>query len=181
MTELEIMKRAKMYMDQLSQGIDPVSGARLAGDSALNQQRLSKCFSYVSGVLQQVIDNGGVIGAVEKEPFFMTAEQIARIRPADRALRITEFADYLLQNSPDPSRKRPNITLISKWLVDKGYLCQQMGADGKNHRVPTETGQRAGMFLETVPSQYGEYSAVYYSSQAQQVLLNALPEILNLK
>ena len=55
MTELETVQRAKMYMDQLSQGIDPISGRELPEDSALNQIRLARCFFYVSGILEQVI------------------------------------------------------------------------------------------------------------------------------
>lgn len=56
MTELEVMQRAKMYMDKLAQGIDPITGNEMPEDSVLNQVRLARCFFYVSGVLQQVID-----------------------------------------------------------------------------------------------------------------------------
>lgn len=66
MTELETMQRAKMYMDQLAPGIDPISGGRLPAGSGLDQQRLGRCFAYVSGVLQKVIENGGVVGYREK-------------------------------------------------------------------------------------------------------------------
>ena len=59
MTELEIMQRAKMYMDKLAQGIDPISGQEVPNDSVLNNVRLARCFFYVSGVLDQVIANGG--------------------------------------------------------------------------------------------------------------------------
>ena len=61
MTELEIMQRAKMYLDKLAQGIDPISGDEVPEDSVLNNVRLARCFFYVSGILQQVIDNGGTV------------------------------------------------------------------------------------------------------------------------
>ena len=67
MTELETVQRAKMYMDKLAQGIDPISGQELPEDSALNNVRLARCFFYVSGILEQVIQNGGQVGAVEKK------------------------------------------------------------------------------------------------------------------
>ena len=47
MTELETVQRAKMYMDKLAQGIDPISGQELPEDSALNNVRLARCFFYV--------------------------------------------------------------------------------------------------------------------------------------
>lgn len=70
MTELETMQRAKMYMDKLAQGIDPITNLEMPGDCVLNNVRLARCFFYVSDVLGQVIANGGVIGGKPKrEPF----------------------------------------------------------------------------------------------------------------
>ena len=62
MTELETMQRAKMYLDKLAQGIDPITDREVPEDSVLNNVRLARCFFYVSDVLSKVIDNGGVIG-----------------------------------------------------------------------------------------------------------------------
>ena len=42
MTELEIMQRAKRYMDNLANGIDPLTGQELPEDSVLNNVRLSR-------------------------------------------------------------------------------------------------------------------------------------------
>ena len=70
MTELEMMQRAKMYMDNLAQGIDPISNQELPEDTVLNNVRLARCFFYVSGLLGKVIDNGGVIGGKPQlQPF----------------------------------------------------------------------------------------------------------------
>ena len=62
MTELETMQRAKMYLDKLVQGIDPITNQEVPEDSVLNNVRLARCFFYVSDVLGKVIDIGGVIG-----------------------------------------------------------------------------------------------------------------------
>lgn len=43
MTDLEIMQRAKMYLDRLAQGIDPISGQEMPEDTILNQARLARC------------------------------------------------------------------------------------------------------------------------------------------
>ena len=74
MTELETMQRAKMYMDKLAQGIDPIT------DSVLNHVRLVRCFFYVSDVLGKVIANGGTVGQIVKNvDFSITREQLATI------------------------------------------------------------------------------------------------------
>ena len=62
MNELDTMKRAKMYLDKLSRGIDPISGSALPLDGVLSNVRLSRCFADVSGILEQVIENGGTVG-----------------------------------------------------------------------------------------------------------------------
>lgn len=40
MTGLETMRRAKVYMDKLAQGIDPVTNREVSEDSVLNNVRL---------------------------------------------------------------------------------------------------------------------------------------------
>ena len=39
MTELETMQRAKMYMDKLARGIDPITNQEISDDSVLNNVR----------------------------------------------------------------------------------------------------------------------------------------------
>ena len=81
MTELETMQRAKMYLDKLAQGIDPITNQEVPEDSILNNVRLARCFFYVSDVLEQVIANGGVIGGKPKlQAFSITMEQLSKFR-----------------------------------------------------------------------------------------------------
>ena len=51
MTELETMQRAKMYMDKLAQGIDPLTNQEVPEDSTLNNVRLARCFFLISWLL----------------------------------------------------------------------------------------------------------------------------------
>lgn len=43
MTELEIMKRAKQYIDALANGTDPLSGRPVQSGDVVNQVRISRC------------------------------------------------------------------------------------------------------------------------------------------
>ena len=72
MTQLETMQHAKQYLDLLSNGIDPITQEPLKREDPLATERLQKCFAYVSGILGQVIANGGKIVARHhsgKRPF----------------------------------------------------------------------------------------------------------------
>ena len=98
MNELDTMKRAKMYLDKLSRGIDPISGSALPLDGVLSNVRLSRCFAYVSGILEQVIENGGTVGrrkAPRKPPFSITPEQKTRVRVLDEPIPLTGFVKQI--------------------------------------------------------------------------------------
>ena len=60
MTELETLERAKMYLEKLANGINPIDGSVIPDGDIVNHVRISRCFFYVSDVLRQVIENGGV-------------------------------------------------------------------------------------------------------------------------
>lgn len=178
MTELETVMRAKMYMDQLSQGIDPISGCPIPDDSTLNNVRLCRCFHYVAGILNQVIQNGGHVGAIEKIPFAISPEQLRRVQISPYPIRITELGDALVQAVGSYDMKRPSATKFSNWLIQKGFLQKESTPDGKNRRVPTATGTALGISAKMRDSQDGPYLALYYDANAQRFLLDNLFEIL---
>lgn len=62
MTELETMKRAKMYIDKLANGINPLDNTNVSEDDIINNVRISRCFFYISNILRQVIENIGTKG-----------------------------------------------------------------------------------------------------------------------
>lgn len=179
MTELETLQRAKMYMDQLAQGVDPISQQELPYDSALNNIRLARCFFYVSGVLEQVIRNGGQVGSVHKADFSITPEQLSRVQPSPYPIRITEFADMLLQAVDGAAMKRLNAVKVTNWLVEKGFLIKETTPDGKTRRTPTAAGISLGISSQLRQSPDGEYLAIYYDTNAQQFLLDNLFAIMH--
>ena len=77
MTELEKMQRAKMYIDKMANGINPIDGSMIPDEDVVNNVRLSRCFFYVADVLGQVIDNGGTAPQkkIKKEPFSLPVEK----------------------------------------------------------------------------------------------------------
>lgn len=164
-------------MDKLAQGSDPIMGDELPEDSVLNQVRLARCFFYVSGILQQVIDNGGYVGRKPKKGEFVLTQKMLHLSPSKRPLRISEFAEMLAAAADDPNAKRPKTTVITDWLISKGFMKKTMDPEGKPKRLPTEIGKQIGLSTGTRQGQYGEYLAVYYSQEAQQFLLDHLEEI----
>lgn len=179
MTELETMRRAKLYMEKLAQGIDPITNQEIAEDSVLNNIRLARCFFYVSDVLGQVISNGGVIGGkVRRDAFSITPEQLASIQVSAEPVRVTQLVEMISTAVDNPQMKKLSTTAITNWLLEKGFLEKQTGFDGKSRRVPSRNGFLIGLSTETRQGQYGEYQAVFYNTAAQQFVLDNLIAIL---
>ena len=60
MTDLEKIEYAKSFIDKLANGINPLDDSPIPDNDIANNVRLSRCFFYVSDILRQVIENGGV-------------------------------------------------------------------------------------------------------------------------
>ena len=179
MTELETMQRAKMYLDKLAQGVDPISGQEVPEDSVLNNVRLARCFFYVSDVLGQVIANGGLIGRKPKlDPFSLNADRLANVQISNEPIRVTQLVDRISEAAGDPGMKKLKTTVITEWLMEKGFLEKQTDPDGKSRRIPTCNGLMIGLSTQIRQGQYGEYQAVFYNADAQRFVLDNLEAML---
>lgn len=178
MTELETMQRAKMYIDKLSQGIDPITDRELPEDTVLNNVRLARCFFYISGILGNVIDQEGRVGKKTRKDFYITEQEYSRLRPLQENARITQLITHIAQAIDDPERKQLKTTVVTDWLMKKGFMTKETLPDGKTKRLPTSAGMQLGIMTQLQQGQHGAYEAVYYTPGAQQFVLDHLPEML---
>ena len=180
MTELEKIKRAKMYIEKLANGIDPITDNKLPDDAVLNNERLSRCFTYVSDILQQVVENGGEVGKKpesEKLPFEITAEQIRKIPLSDIPITVTAVCENINSVIDCIVFRKLSAVKVTEWLTEKGFL--QNIADSKRKTL-TDKSSLLGITQEERISQYGKsYTANLYSKEAQQFIINHIDEILS--
>lgn len=96
MTELEKMARAKMYMEKLANGVNPIDDTEIPDSDTVNNVRLARCFFYVADVLSQVIDAGGIslpkAKKPKKETFSITAEQAAKFEFSKYPITASEIS-----------------------------------------------------------------------------------------
>lgn len=184
MTELEIMQRAKQYIDALANGYNPLSGQPVRDDDVVNQVRISRCLFYVSGVLQKVIDNGGEVQKKkvprsQKAPFALLPEQIVQLKPhssQQSASRITASINELIDTEKMQKLKTTDIT---GWLLSIGMLQDIETSSGRKRKVPTPDGEMLGMketsFVneQGVPTQY-----TVYDKNAQQFIFDNIETLI---
>ena len=180
MTELEKLQRAKSYMDQLAQGIDPINKGEIPEDSILNDVHIVRCFFYVSNVLEQVISNGGFDGCQAKRlPFSITTEQLSRVKISKEPVRIKKLAELISNAVVNPNMKSLSTVVITDWLLKKGFLEKRQGLSGENCRLPTSCGLRLGLFTKTIRGRDGLYEAVFYNAEAQRFIVDNITAILS--
>lgn len=180
MTELEKMQRARMYVQKLAEGIDPLTDRELPEDTALNQVRLSRCFFYVAEVLGRVIDNGGEVvrtRQARRKDFQITPEQLREVTVSPEPIGISQFCKLIGAAAGGENGRGPSAVAVTEWLVRKGFLCVET-VGGKKRKRATAQAAQIGIFEESRIGTYGEYVAVLYDSKAQQFVLDNLPAIL---
>ena len=184
MTELEIMQRAKQYIDALANGYDPLSGQPVRDDDVVNQVRVSRCLFYVSGVLQKVIDNGGEVQKKkvprsQKAPFALLPEQIAQLKPhsfQQSASRITASINELIDTEKMQKLKTTDITV---WLLSIGMLTEVESVNGRKRKVPTPNGEMLGMKETSFINDQGVLTQyTVYDKNAQQFIFDNMETLI---
>ena len=180
MTELEKIAYAKSFIDKLASGVNPLDDSPIPDGDLCNQVRISRCFFYVSDILRQVVENGGVAPAPapararrpERAPFALTPEQVATFPFSDRPIGITELTKRLNSLIDHESVQPIKYRSIIMWLMSIGMLEGADGRYGSATRCPSEEGTRIGITIEQREGPNGPYFSILYSREAQAFILD---------
>lgn len=186
--ELETLKRARKYISSMARGLDPLTELSIEEDSLLNNPRIIRCLYYVTGILDQVIDNGGKVIQLtvnpevparkirRENPFAMTEEQLDCIGAESHQISISALRKKINEHIPE-NMKKLEYKQIVYWLEMQGILTRYVSENGKNHWKPTAVGESLGFVFGTWSGQYGSYSGLKLNADAQAYVLSHIPEI----
>lgn len=193
MDKSQIIAHTKMYMDLLVDGIDPISKERITDDSVVLQERMKKCFAFVSEILGEIIDNNGFVAlsendkerckvVVTKEAFSLNEEQIHRIKVSTTPVTQSEFLKRVNKVVDSRQMEKLSVRSINAWLVSNGYVVESKEPTTINRTVrrASEKSEQIGLQeCETVDSKTGEIKRqLMFSLQTQAYLLDHLDEIV---
>lgn len=184
MTDLEVMQRAKMYLDQMANGINPLTGHPVPDGELLNNVRISRCLFYVSDILRQVIENGGTVSRPRKasgprRAFTITPQQLAQFPFSDSPIKITEIVRRINTLSSSEDMKQLQPVNITEYLREKGFMELLDNGHGKQVRLPTEAGYSIGLTADDRVAPNGQpYTAVFYNRDAQQFVIDNMEGVL---
>lgn len=185
MTELEKIEYAKSFIDKLANGVNPLDDSPVPDNDIVNNVRLSRCFFYVSDILRQVIENGGINASKAKNPkklpFSLSDEQKSNIRISHRPIGVSEIANHLNSLVDLEETGKLSATTITAWLVSIGLLEVIERTDGKKSKTPTAAGMDMGIITEERAGQYGSYTVVLYPPAAQQFIYDNIDAVIDHK
>lgn len=196
MEKLQVIQRAKSYMDMLSNGIDPISGELVKNDSTLQQERLQKCFSFVSEILDEIIKTNGIVTlpatefshgyeAVKKKSVFsLNQQQRNSIRVTNNPIIPSAFIKNINSVVDSDNMEKLSLTTINKWLLKQGYLTESKVPTviNKNVKTVTPLSTQIGVIEQTVvdPKTGEAKTQLLFSRQAQEFILDNIESILSL-
>lgn len=180
MTELEKIAYAKSFIDKLANGINPLDNTPIPDDDIANNVRLSRCFFYVSDILRQVYENGGVTkpARTPKIPFSVSVEQLERFEYSSDPIPVSEIAKRIYAMADNENMEKVCYRQINQWLLNIGMLYLHDFGGRKPVKRPTEDGNQIGITVETRMGRYGEYQVVLYNEEAQRFILDNLDAVI---
>ena len=185
MTELEKIQYTKSFVDKLANGVNPLDDTQIAESDIVNNARISKCFSYVSEVLQQIIDNGGIVSAPakkERKPrrkaYYLLPEQAERFQFSEEPITEYEIVNRIKSIGPREGVKRLPRKKLTYWLISLD-LIEPIYVGSIKKMVPTPCGEQIGITVEERHGERGVYFVLLFNLEAQHFILDNIESILN--
>ena len=203
-----VIQHAKGYLEQLSKGIDPISGDKVGSDSVAGEPRLQKCFAFVAEILEELLANGGRVdlsgGAAakaeappperpqappqyelvrKKEPFRLSAEQKRFVEITREPITPTVFINHINRAVDTAAMEKLSIRRVNAWLLKNGYIAETRQPTVVTRTVmkPMEKAVEIGIHeQEQTDPRTGEIKPlIVLTSRAQAFLLENLEHILD--
>lgn len=176
MTELEKIAYAKGFIDKLAAGVDPTDGSLIPeGEVALNP-RISKCFLYVSGILENIINNPS--DAYKVSEWSASADVVSKIECSSFPVSISTFAKRI--NTALGATRKFTAYEINNWFLRECYMMHVMIGGGMANR-PTEKGTAIGITADEYLGDGGRLRCrIRLDINAQCFVRNHLADIIEL-
>ena len=195
MEKIELVERAKMYLKLLGDGVHPVTGDVIPGDSALVDEKVKRCFSFISQILDEYIELSEKVEKLEsekektsvvilkKQDFAITQEQCDNIRLSKEPITVLSFMKNINSVIDSDSMEKLTSTRINKWLSKRGLVTTEKVQTMVSKTVykPSDFAMKIGIVEEeVVDKKSGEVKAqIKLGESAQLFIIENLEEIIS--
>lgn len=175
MIDIEKLNTAKVWIDKLANGINPLNDELVKDDDLLNNVHISRCLFYISELLGKM-KAGTSDERKGRNPFFLSAKDAVNI-PISSPNGIANFVKIVNGYIPE-DMKQLSPAIVIKWLRSEGFMQEFQKEDGHKTNLPTEKGNSIGITTEFKKNSEGlEYQRVVYSVETQRFILRNIESI----
>lgn len=194
MDRAELVERAKMYLQMLSNGVHPVTGASVPGDSAFVDPKVKRCFSFITEVLDEYIElkekveqlernkDKNTIVVAQKQAFSITPEQCDGIRLSKEPVSVLSFMKNINAAIDTNTTEKLSSTRVNKWLVNRGLVTTQkvQTVTSKTVYKPSDVAVKIGITEEAVvdPNSGEVKTQIKLGESAQLFIIENLEDII---
>ena len=186
MTELEKIQYTKSFVDQMANGVNPITGEPIPETDLLRHERISRCMQYVSNILQQTIikteaeqQREQVRRLLSDRPSFtLPYEKRKQISLSDSPVSVSQIVRQINDQIEDPNMRRLQSKQVTEWLTVTGMLAVKNDQKGIPIKYPTDKGKQIGITSEHRSARGETYLVAVYSREAQQFIIDNLDAII---
>lgn len=175
-TEFEMIEHARIVLQKIAKGIDPLTGESIEEESFLNHPRIIRCFYFVDEVLQNLLH--GAYTATKKSGFMITPEEKSRVKFPEGNIGINDFAKSINAVTDVSFCKRITGVEITKGLKRAGVLSEISVGENKTRTVTNARSSSYGFEMERRDFNGVDYEMVVMNEQGKRYILDSLEELL---
>lgn len=167
--KLELLIRAREYIEKLANGINPTTDENLENESVFNNPKVIRCLFFVEDILKEQIN-------ITKRNTKKIDFDIAKIKLNDYQLvddvkTISEIVKSINALKNNEFMSNLKVKDLTSWLVSINLLEEKI-INNKKYKLPTESAKELGFSIEERNGMYGNYYIVLYNKQAQEFIIN---------
>lgn len=186
MNEIEKIEYAKLFIDKLANGINPLDDTIIPEEDIVCNVRIARCFFYISSILQKNIEKEKRNTAGKKKsnrlPFSIDREKLENFEYSTYPISVSVMARKINTLAGEDIKtydmERFSYRKINYWLRAVGMIEWREWENGKKKRFPTEDGEAIGLILK-IWENYGRRAPVIYlSEEAQHFIIDNIEAVI---
>ena len=176
LNDIEKIEKAKIILQKIAGGTNPISGEPIEGDNFLNDPRIIRCFYYVAEVLDNVVQGNYMKNRISD--FQITEEQKSQVIFIEGNIGVNQIAKCINQLINPLVSKRVSGVAINNGLKRMGILSETIDNEGKKRTTINENSADYGFQLERRNYNGNEYDMVVIDDRGKKYILDNIEEIM---
>ena len=177
MIDFKKLSVARLWIDKLANGVNPLNDEMLNDSDVVNNVHISRCLFYVAEMLDQLEEQEKKLNGTPKTKSFFLSVNDTKALPIEKPDGINNFVKLVNVYIPEDMKTLASVQVI-RWLKNEGYLEEIEKEDGHRTNLPTPKGNDVGISTVTQQNSDGStYTRVMYSVEAQRFILDNIEVI----